>query len=399
MAISEGEGWQQRVANFVKSFRAPSKSLGDLTANAAADVITAAADVALILDPDGSIRDVAVQSDELSSALDGVRKWIGQRWQDIVTVESRPKVDGLLRDAIRKAEPRWRHLNHPSTGDNDVPILYSAVQAGEGDRVVAIGRDLRAISALQQRLVEAQQSIETDYMRLQNAELRYRLLFQSSSEAVFILDGVTHRVLEANPAAARLFGEQTKRVAGRPVLEIFDRDSARAVQSLLASIRSSGRPDDLRAILADGAREVRIAASLFRQDNTSLFLVRLSTVEGFATAAKPPSAHAKLVKLVESAPDAFVVTEADGRIMTANAAFLDMAQLASEEFARGESLGRWLGRPGVDMDVLIANLRQRGTVRLFASTVNGELGVSTDVEVSAVAVMNGERPLLRLHHS
>jgi len=57
-----------------------------------------------------------------------------------------------------------------------------------------------------------------------------------------------------------------------------------------------------------------------------------------------------------------------------------------------EKLDRWLGRPGVDLDVLIANLRQRGSIRLFASTLQGELGTPVDVEISAVSVMNSERP-------
>ena len=78
--------------------------------------------------------------------------------------------------------------------------------------------------------------------------------------------------------------------------------------------------------------------------------------------------------------------------MTANAAFLDMAQLANEEQARGELLERWLGPPGVDLEVLIANLRQHGSVRLFATTMRGEYGATTEVEISAVAVPNGERP-------
>ena len=106
------------------------------------------------------------------------------------------------------------------------------------------------------------------------------------------------------------------------------------------------------------------------------------------TVAVSPS-KSKLLQLVESAPDGFVVIGADGRIITANAAFVDLAQLASEEAARGESLDRWLGREGVDLDVLIANLRQRGSVRLFSTILRGEYGASADVEVSAVAVTNG----------
>jgi transcriptional regulator PpsR len=44
------------------------------------------------------------------------------------------------------------------------------------------------------------------------------------------------------------------------------------------------------------------------------------------------------------------------------------------------------------VNVLIANLRQRGSVRLFSTTLRGEYGASTDVEISAVSVMNGGKP-------
>ena len=53
-----------------------------------------------------------------------------------------------------------------------------------------------------------------------------------------------------------------------------------------------------------------------------------------------------------------------------------MPSSPTEEQARGESLERWLGRPGVDLNVLIANLRQHGSVRLFATTLRGEYGAT-----------------------
>ena len=58
----------------------------------------------------------------------------------------------------------------------------------------------------------------------------------------------------------------------------------------------------------------------------------------------------------------------DGQIITANAAFLEMAQLASEEQARGEPLDRWVGESSVDLNVLMANLRQHGSVRFFTTS-------------------------------
>jgi transcriptional regulator PpsR len=101
-----------------------------------------------------------------------------------------------------------------------------------------------------------------------------------------------------------------------------------------------------------------------------------------------------ILKVVENAPDGFVVTDPDGVILIANPAFIHLAQLPTEEQARGESLEKWLGRPGVDFGVLISNLRQHGSVRLFATIIRGEQGATEEVEVSAVSVPHGEQPCL-----
>jgi transcriptional regulator PpsR len=101
-----------------------------------------------------------------------------------------------------------------------------------------------------------------------------------------------------------------------------------------------------------------------------------------------------LRRVVESAPDGFVVTDPKGQILIANAAFLDLIQLPNEAQARGESIERWLGRPGVDLSVLMSNLRQHGSVKLFATTLRGEDGSSIEVEISGVSVPHGDQPCL-----
>ena len=73
--------------------------------------------------------------------------------------------------------------------------------------------------------------------------------------------------------------------------------------------------------------------------------------------------------------------------MAANRAFLSLAQLSAEEQARGQALDRWVGRTGIELGVLITNLRQRGTVGLFITSMRGEYGGTTEVEISA-AVLN-----------
>jgi transcriptional regulator PpsR len=262
----------------VKAFIAPKKSLGNLDAESAAMLLTAATGLALVLDRKGAIRDVAFGSDELAAEISA--KWLGKAWSETVTVDSRPKIELLLRDAASGLPPRWRQVNHPTPGGLDVPILYNAVRVGKEGRTVAVGRDLRVVAALQQRLMDAEQSTERDYVRLRHSETRYRLLFQIASEAVLIVDASTQKIVEANPAAEQLLGADVRRLIGRTFPEGFDADGAQAIQSLLGAVRAAGRADDVQARTADAKREFIISAALFRQEHSSHFLVRLSPMAG-----------------------------------------------------------------------------------------------------------------------
>ena len=385
----------------MREFESPAKTLGDLSAVMAGRLIAAASDVAMIIDDKGVIRDLAFGSEDLQR--EGYHAWLGKPWADTVTVESRPKVEALLRDSRSNAAPRWRHINHPSVDGADLPLSYSAItlpqQAGRskaGARSVVFGRDLRASAALQQRLISAQQAMERDYWRLRHMETRYRSLFQVASEAVLILDAITGKLEEANPAAQALFGALASR-PGWMLSDSFELDpSAKpstSVLAMLGRVSATGHGEHVEARLAGHAGELRISASLFRQEKTAHLLVRVAPLDAARSADQNPGQSAML-KLIENAPDAFVVTDLDGLILTANHAFIDLAQLAAETQVRGQSLERWLGRTGVDLNVLISNLRQRGAVRLFATVMRGEYGASTEVEISGVAIPEGEQPCL-----
>jgi transcriptional regulator PpsR len=382
---------QWRISALVKTFVSPDASLGELDAQSVATLIATASDIALVVDADGTIRDIAFQSDELSADLDTSDAWVGRRLMSTVVADSRAKVTHLLADAAAHNErPKWRHINHATADGSSIPVLYCAVQVGADGRMVAFGRDLRAMSSLQQRLMTAQETLERDYSRMREVEARYRLLFQMSSEAVVILDTVRLRVVEANPAARAMFAGHNEDAAGQALTDIFSADTLQSVQAHLGAIRGDGRAEEFPATLASTGADVQVAASVFRQENATLFLMRISTMA--AQTATMPDVKRKLLKLVESAPDGFVVADSSGNILTANAAFLELAGLANEDLARGESLDRWVGNSGVELDVLITNLRQRGSVRFFTTAMRGEDGRVSQVEISAVSIGNGGQP-------
>lgn len=382
----------------MRPFGEPENTLADLSAESAGTLLSVSTDLTLIVDGDGVIRDLSTGSEELSR--ESYSEWVGQAWVDTVTVESRSKVEVLLKEAATAAlKPRWRHVNHLLPGGRELPLLYAAVRVDRrnagagGQRSVAFGRDLRATAALQQRLVEAQQAMERDYWKFRHAETRYRHLFQVSREAVLVVDSGTRKILEANPAAARLLGDGG---ASSLVGQVFpcgvDARSAENLNLLLAGVRATGRADETRVELLEARGEVLVAASTYRQDRSAHFLLRMSRAQAEGDSGAAPSTSSMLIKLMQTGPDCLVITDLEGRVISANLAFAELAQLTTEDQARGETLDRWLGRTGVDLSVLISNLRQRGAVRLFATTLRGEMGSVTDVEISATMVPHGERP-------
>jgi transcriptional regulator PpsR len=366
-----GEG----IARGVKAFKSPERTLGGLDAASAAALIAAAADIAIVTDKAGVIRDVAIQNEELAAELEGHADWTGKAWVDVVTAESRPKIEALLRQTEQSGvAPRWRHVNYPSASGRDVPALVSAIRLSGDGRVVGFGRDLRSVSELQYRLVDAQQAMERDHARRQQMERRYRILFQTTPDAVLIVDLATSRIAEANAAAEQMVGGTARRLTGRPFTELFDAGSGERVQAALAGLRSAGRADEVTVRLAEGGRDAVLSAYLFRQDAGTFALVRLAP-----TGAKWPRL------------DAVVLTTASGEVVTANPAFLALVQAPSEEQVRGESLDRWLGRAGVDLNVLLASLRQRGSVRMFGTTFRDEYGAASDVEISAASLAEADQ--------
>jgi transcriptional regulator PpsR len=375
----------------VLGFGSAGQLLGDIGADAAASALAVAADMTLLLDAEGYVRDIAFGSEDLAAAFPPRDAWLGRPWAETVSEDSRSKVGELLTEALGSAPPRWRHVNQKTEAGASVPILCTATRLGHSERIVILvfARDLRQISVLQQRLLQAQQAIERDYARLRHAETRYRLLFQMSPEPVLMVDAASLRISEANPAADRLFGTEPGGAVGRPLLDAFDAAAQPRVEALLAAVRSAGRAEEARVRLAGGERDAIVSALLLRQERSLQFLVRIGIPLAGANDILLPTREAWLLDLVQATPDGFVLASQDGRILAANAAFLDMAQLANEEQARGQPLSRFLGRQGVELDVLMANVRLRGPVRLFQTELRGAQGARVEVELSASSVIEG----------
>jgi transcriptional regulator PpsR len=377
---------QSAGATFVNSHCPP----GCVDAGITSRVIAAASDLALVVDHQGVIEDVSIGDAVQSNPA--WNKLVGKRWIETIGLESKPKVDQLLREARAGQVTRAREINQHAEGSSDVLFRFSAVLLDGQQRVVAMGRDLRAISTLQQQMISSQQAMDREYGRLRQAETRYRLLFQVSSEGVVVADAASLRVLETNPAAAALLEESAHALQGRTLQDLFESPSWPVVQALLAAVDSGGRPSDVQVNLLSQGREVTVSASLFRQSGSTLLLLRLRP----AGVAQAPagSRESRILAVIAALPDSFVVIGEDRRILCANSAFCDLVQQANENQIVGQPLDRWLGRPGVDLNIMLANLREHGTVRNFATIVRGEYEPPQEAVVSAVSALDAKVPCL-----
>lgn len=375
-------------ARAVSCTQSQDASLPDLPGEDILRLVSAAADVVLMLDDHGVICDMVVASEDMKHS--GCQSWVGQAWSQTVTVESLPKVEGLLTADHSQPinEVRWRQVNHVLGDGTDIPVAYTVARLPGSARThaLAFGRDLRPNMVLQQRLVNAQLSLEQDYWRLRQVETRYRLLFQMAPEPVLIFADGLERLDEANAAAHALLGDALRQ-PGWTLLHSLQTESKSRALAMLERMRASGHSEPCPVQLHGKDDTWLLSVIAFRQDQKELYLARLGSTQ------TPPSQTTRtdlsLQHVLQALPDAMVVTDANGRIQYCNRAFLDLGQIAHEAQTQGQGLERWLGRSGVDVRVLLTNLRQHGSIRLFSTQLRGEFGSVTDVEVSAATLSDG----------
>lgn len=338
-------------------------------------------DVTLTLDMDGII-----QSATLSDTLAGesVDRWVGRPWGETVGAVATDRVRRMVEDARFSGVSAFSAVPQRFPSGREVALEYTTVRLGD-TALVAIGRNLQAVSELRARLLAAQHAMEQDYWKLREVETRYRLLFDASLEPVLLIAADDLRIVEANPAAIRALGL----ARGREILPELPAAERTAFGELLQRAREQGKAPGVLMHLGPDATPWMLRASLMAAETGSLFLIQLARAGAAQPEPAPPAASlpaepaTSAEMLVDRLPDGFVVVDQAGRVVRANRAFLDLVEAAAAGAVEGQRLDRWLSQPGADAAVLLANVQRHGVVRLLATTIRGEFGTETEVEISA----------------
>ncbi len=303
--------------------------LTDVSSQALQSIAATGSDIALLVTDKGIVKGVHLARD-MKPAND-VDAWSGADINSIVTEESLPKIAEMLRGARSDDEPRWREINHLTSGEDDFPVRYAAVKSGSDGNVILLGRDLRMAAQLQKRLMQAQLTMEQDYERIRQIETRYRVLFETTREALVIVSSENGRIVDANTASARLFARDVTDLANSLFAERFDRAGQADLAVAFAMVRETGRERTVTLRNAADGTRLNLDVILFRSVNDTLYLCRLTpaTIQSVASRSFDQS----LTALYSRTVDAMVFTDVNGAILRANTAFMALADVAVSESA------------------------------------------------------------------
>lgn len=345
-----------------------------------------ASDIALVVGTDGIVHEVVQAREE--AVAPWANEWVGRPWAETVTGDTRGKVIKLLEEVRETGRGRRREVNHPAGGAGQIPVAYTALALGSAGPVLAVGRDLRSVAAIQHKFLEAQRDLEMGYWRAKRADARYRLLFEAATDAVLLVDGARFQIVECNEAAASLFDLPIEGIVGRAATFGFERLSRVALDELLAASLRSGAQSEIGARLMHRPGRSSVAVTPLRVDGDLFLMMRVR--EGDA-ATVGSELNEAIARLVEESTDSVVVTDSVGRVVVANQAFRRLLRLSADDAVRGRFLSDWMSVGGRTWYGFIEDVRQRRVVRhVLASVVLQTAGV-VRVRVTATSLTEGDQ--------
>ncbi|MBB3195783.1 PAS domain-containing protein [Roseateles terrae] len=347
-------------------------------------------DLAIVVDAQGVI--LAVE-EGASVPVAGCASWVGRRWADTVCAGSQAKLSALLADVDRSgAVTHGRELMHPLPQGGQVPVAWSAIRLGPLGPVLAVGRDLGAVTAMQQRFVEVQQEMERHYWRYRQVQSRYKQLHQVAHDAVMVLDAASLMVLQANEACAEVTGRTLAEMLHQPLTDGLAEGLRSDVLELLVAVRSGGRAVARRGLGGDAGKLWEMAAAPLSVEGRRQLLMRVRE-GGVEREADEAVALSRMASFVESTADALVITKADGTVRLAGPAFMALAGQTDEGTLRSRTLAEWVGAGDGTWEALMAQVRRVGMVSGQPMTAVGAAGAGGErrrVVVSAALLAEAE---------
>ena len=357
------------------------------------EIISRISDLALVVSRKGQVLGIMTNPNFMSHA-DFV-PWEGKPLTDQLSIESVPKFEKRLADftasdgTVLPVEVNQR----VSEGSPDFPMRYSFHRIGSDGNILMLGRDLRPIAEMQQQLVSAQIALEKDYESQREFDTRFRVLMASSSEITLFVSAASGIITDANAVAANFFGTTRNDLIGSRLANQLDAKSDGELMTKLVEAASKQSPASVTLSVRQHG-EMVIKPTLFRSGGEQVLLCRVAPNE--ASKLGSDGLQTNLAAMYQSGVDAMVFVDAQGFVLSANEAFLNMADVTHTMSVKGRPLSDFLGRGSVDLNVLLENASRSGSMRLYATRLISEHGAERSVEISTSKLSADTTPVFSL---
>jgi diguanylate cyclase (GGDEF)-like protein/PAS domain S-box-containing protein len=253
-----------------------------------------------------------------------------ERWADIV---------GYTLEELQPTKiDTWLRLAHP----DDLPASEAAIEAHVRGEAPAYDVEVRMIhrdghivwvhdrgqvmtwneDGTPRRMVGTHEDI-TDRIeatqRLRESEERFSRLFSEHHAAMLLIDPIANEIVDANPAAGRLYGFAVSEMQGMPLTRI-DPSAPELIASELAAIQEQHGGTLLVTNLVSGgqARKLEVHTSLIRiGERDLLFSIVTDVSEREAQADRLRQAAA----VFNTVSEGILISDAEGIVTDVNAAF------------------------------------------------------------------------------
>jgi transcriptional regulator PpsR len=361
-----------------------------LAPDLATEILATISDITLMITPQMRVASVLVNAGHRSFGQ--LTDWEGMQLADILTDESRRKLEMRLAELDQGRKVQGVELNHVSQNVWEFPVRYSLHRLGSDGSLLMLGRDLRPLAEVQQQLVAAQLALERDYEAQRELDTRYRVLMETVRDPVMLVSMSSGRIADLNPAAAQLLGGARAEMVGAAVAQEFDGRRRGEFLEALATIATAETPTPVEVTTRRSQRRVLVTPRLFRAAGERLLLCLIDSAERVAVPSDDLADN--LNRLYHDGVDGIVFADADGVIRAANEAFLNLTDASGIAAVRGRSIADYLVRGQIDLRVLLDNVKRTGQLRLYATRLTTDFSGQIAVELSATWLNDRPNPVL-----
>lgn len=220
------------------------------------------------------------------------------------------------------------------------------------------------------------------------SEQRYRSLFENASDAIYIIEPETQRIVDINKSASRILGYSREEFIGMSINDISSVESTSDNPARIADLKMKGSLVFEDVHVHKSGKEIPVeinTSSVMWEEGTPVIMAFVRDISERKQAEEALKASEdKFSKVFYSSPDSITVsTLKDGIFVDVNEGFLNMSGFSREEI---------IGKSSIELDIwlnpksraeLADILKNKGRIRDFETKIRIKSGELRTILLSA----------------